>query len=59
MEMLIPSLIGILTAVFGVLMFVIGYNISAPAGKKIAIKKKKAEKTEDEKLLEAIDRARL
>lgn len=56
---LMSMLYGLILATFGAFMFILGYNISAPMGKKIAVKKPKHEKTEAEIMLERIDKAHL
>lgn len=52
-------LYGAIIGLFGLIMFVLGYNTSAPASRKIAVKKPKAEKTEAELMLERIEKAHL
>lgn len=49
----------ILLALFGVGMFILGYNTAAPSSKKIAARKPKQEKTEAEIMLERIEKAHL
>ena len=52
-------ILSIFFSTLGCLMFVLGYNTSAPSGRKISIRKQKVEKTEDELLLEKINNASL
>lgn len=59
MELVIITVLSALLPIMSILSFIVGYNISAP--RKILVPKKKAERdmSEDEKMLERIDNARV
>lgn len=55
MELIIIAVLAVLMPIMTISAFVIGFNANAP--KKILKKSKKTEMTEDQKMLERIDRA--
>ena len=59
MELVIITVLSALLPIMSILSFIVGYNISAP--RKILAPKKKAghDMSEDEKMLERIDNARV
>lgn len=59
MELVIITVLSALLPIMSILSFIVGYNISAP--RKILVPKKKAgrDMSEDEKMLERIDNARV
>ena len=58
MELAVIAILSVLLPVMSIASFVIGYNVNAPK-RILARKPKKAEPTEDEKMLERIDNARI
>lgn len=60
MEMVLITALSVLLPVMSIASFIIGYNLSAPRKIRVTPKKKeKKELTEDEKMLERIDKARV
>ena len=60
MELIVIAVLAVLMPIMTIAAFIIGYNMNAP--KKIRVAPKKEEKrelTEDEKMLERIDKARV
>ena len=55
MELIIIAVLAVLMPIMTISAFVIGFNCNAP--KKILKKSKKTEMTEDQKMLERIDKA--
>ena len=55
MELIIIAVLAVLMPIMTISAFVIGFNANAP--KKILKKSKKTEMTEDQKMLERIDKA--
>lgn len=60
MELILITALSVLLPVMSIAFFIIGYNMNAPKKIRVAPKKeKKREQTEDEKMLERIDNARI
>lgn len=60
MELIVIAVLAVLMPIMTIAAFIIGYNMNAPKKIKVAPKKEKErEMTEDEKMLERIDKARV
>lgn len=59
MELIIIAVLAALLPIMSISSFIIGYNINAPRKIMKPKPKKKKEMTEDEKMLERIDKARI
>lgn len=61
MELIVIAVLAVLMPIMTIAAFIIGYNMNAPKKIKVAPKKKEKERemTEDEKMLERIDKARV
>lgn len=60
MELIVIAVLAVLMPIMTIAAFIIGYNMNAPKKIKVVPKKEKErEMTEDEKMLERIDKARV
>ena len=59
MELVIIAVLSVLLPIFTIAGFIIGYNVNAPRKVLVPKKKEKRELTEDEKMLERIDNAKV
>ncbi len=59
MELIVIVILAVLLPIMSITSFVVGYNINAQKKILRPIKKEQRELTEDEKMLERIDKARI
>lgn len=59
MELIAIIVLAALLPIMSISSFIIGYNVNAPKKVLVPKKKEKREQTEDEKMLERIDNARV